>query len=262
MNRAKNIEPCFMFVAFLFFFSGCAAEQYKLYDERVVNEAELAELRVPSQLSLMTFNGDAPPLTSALMVGDKVSFKIGPGEHAVKLRYRNHWETRVGDYEVVQSLPLSKEFTARPGAIYEVTIEEPDTFRGAEQFAKNFDYKITEDFEGTVTVASRATFGGIKYQQKEKPVRYVQESKPAPVPERARYASKDAPMITREVPVEKAPVVAAPVVVQQPQPIEPNKQNATPESLKGEPSKDELLKFWWGRANDAEREKFKRWIGE
>lgn len=238
MNRVKIREPRFNNLPLviglaisLFIAVGCSQKTYKLYDERVVDQSELAELRVPSSLSLLAFNGDSPPLTSSLLAGKFVSYQIGSGEHAVKLRYRNYWEVSDQNFQVVQSRPLTKEFTAEPGSVYEVQFKELDDVREAELFSDNFDYSIVKASAKETPVVSRPARKELRYQNDEP--KYVRE------PEPVRYASKGD---KKRTVIDSAP--AAPEVVSAP---------------KGGLAALELLKFWWGRASDEERKLFERW---
>lgn len=118
----------------------------KAYDGADLSESQLATLEVPSNIKVVSINGE--DMTSFLLEDLALDYNLKPGPNTVVFRYRSIWsrnEVRENDESAVETVEsgLSQvSFDATAGETYSFAFAEADNVREARRLAQNFNPRL------------------------------------------------------------------------------------------------------------------------
>lgn len=127
----------------------CATQgPLKTYEGPVRAIGEVALIRVPEQIEIMSVDGHEPPSS---FLKSNVELSMLPGEHVFSLRYVELFQITSDDHDVVRSKPAALRFTAVAGASYKLEVPRQANHGAAKEFAKEPHFSLVNSRDGGVT---------------------------------------------------------------------------------------------------------------
>ena len=225
--------------------------------------AEVATLVIPEAFNILFV--DRKKYGPALYSGD-TNIAVLPGKHQIIIKYKDFWDVGSGS-ERVESDPISITINVVAGHKYQVQFAKLATIDDARAFAKNPSIKIIDPStqeEVTTNIQYKlysSSFFDTMFkpsdqdssnqsnteQESEKTTTPAAVPVPTPVPAPSATVGKSA--VTAQSSSSEAPVTGSP------------NTGSEEKQTRGENTRAlDMLKYWWGTADQAQKEAFQQWI--
>jgi uncharacterized protein YccT (UPF0319 family) len=260
----KTFTGILLIVFVVITLSACGGMRvHQAYDGPPRPEAEVATLVIPEAFNILFI--DRKKYGSALYSGN-TNIAVLPGDHQFIIKYKDFWDLGSGS-ERIESDPISITMDVVAGHKYQVQFAKLATIDDARAFAKNPSIQIIDPSSHEEVAANikyklySSSFFDTMFkpsdqdssnqsnteQESEKTTTPAAVPVPTPVPAPSVTVSKSA--VTAQSSSSKAPVTGSP------------NTGSEEKQPRGENTRAlDMLKYWWGTADQAQKEAFQQWI--
>lgn len=142
----------------------CSTKQpVRLYDgpERAISD--VAVLRMPVQLDIVTINDRQVQGVNAMFSMQDKELHLEPGRYRIVAHYKDVWDRSTGSHEVVQSDPVQFNLDAHAGQLYRLDYTQPQSLEEAKEMARDFEGWVEHVASGerTATTATGQAIRGV-----------------------------------------------------------------------------------------------------
>ncbi len=227
MYLMRSVFSMGLIVALAFLY-GCASGPVQTWEGEKLNAGEMALLKAPSSIRIMSVNGKSMP--DYLLDNLAVDYQLKPGITRVTYRYESVWASNQKNEEgknvpvVVRSTAQDLRFNALAGEVYEFRFAQPADRIEAQRLASDFKVEL-------VTAAGRSILQLPDLVEKSE----ITATEPT-TPETVSTATLHANQLSEKQAPEKLPQQSG-----------------------KEMQRLDALKSIWGSASAEEKKEFLRW---
>jgi uncharacterized protein YccT (UPF0319 family) len=193
-----------------------------------VLKGHVVRLVVPHTVRVLTVDGVKLEFDVMPLGAREQTYELSPGEHRLLARYSEIWPVGSDDHERVDSRVVELTVAGAAGESFRVVHTRPANLVAAREYAEHPDLSV-ERVSGDDAPPSSSVGASVGMSPQAAPV-----EKPGEVPP---DATADVSQPASATPVPAGAVPAAEVEV----------------------APSAMLKYWWGRASEAERAAFTAW---
>lgn len=136
--KAFSVFLCTLLLA------ACSSQPIKLYSGPERPAEQLAVVKLPVELELLSINGKPVDAPFALLgMGDR-QLQLLPGRYQLLVFYENIWETSGDSHTTIQSKPVTLTMTLETGHTYQVSFNEAQSIEQARAFEEQFQARLTD----------------------------------------------------------------------------------------------------------------------
>lgn len=245
----KSLAPIMLVLAMLSLAACSRSPVMKLYDGPKKPESELAIIRVPVELEVLSINGRrVEGVNSLFSVGYK-DLHLEPGEYRILAYYKDLWDINADTHDVIKSDPAMFPVDAKAGHFYQLGFDEPQSIEQARELEKAFS-GYTLDVSTGEKIPSQPS--GVAFRSGL--LGSIGDIAGVDTTTAAAAESGDTGQVVKPLPGKKETAEA------------PSGAVAGSETAKHAAAGDEgylqMLKAYWSQATPDERRAFLRWISE
>jgi uncharacterized protein len=213
----------------------------QLYDGPKKPDTQVLTVRVPTQMEVVTINGQEVKGANTFFNTSHKDLKLTPGTYEIVAYYKELWDLNSESHEVMKSDPVVFPVNGKAGQYYAMNYKQPENAREARELANNFSGWVENTATGEKTptqpsglVLKRSILAPLTGTEVESSTSEAVAPKPAAV-----IAPKEAASAPAPAPSSSAAPAAAPAG-----------------------SYVDTLKAQWNQATPEERREFLQWISK
>lgn len=131
----------------------CSSHPVKLYAGPTQPASQVATIRVPVELEVLSLNGKKVEGVRTLLGTSDRQLQLLPGHYQLLVFYKNIWQTSADEHETVESDPVALDLSLAAGHTYQVDFDRARNTQEAEAFRKHFSAWATDLSSGEKTAS-------------------------------------------------------------------------------------------------------------
>lgn len=114
----------------------------QLYDGAAKPDTEVLTVRIPSDLEVLTINGQEVEGVNSFFSSGFKDLKLTPGRYEILAYYKRLWDLNADNHEVLRSDPARFTVNGNAGEFYRLTFDRPEDVEQARLLVEDFSGRV------------------------------------------------------------------------------------------------------------------------